>query len=111
MPSQTFLISSLLLALAPLSLSDALYNVTDIGTLDGNPIRATAMNDSGQVTGYSNAISSRAFLYSNGQMMNLGTLGGDISQGYGINNIGQVTGMSFTATGSEHAFLYTSGQM
>ena len=41
----------------------------------------------------------------------LGTLGGSGSVGFGINNQGQVTGYSFTATGAEHAFLFSNGQM
>ncbi len=42
---------------------------------------------------------------------NLGTLGGGQSYGYGINNAGQAVGVSDTGQGSEHAFLYTNGQM
>jgi len=60
-----------------------------------------------------------AFLYSNGQMIDLGTLGGDLngefSVGVGINDAGQVTGRSSTSPNSSpafyHAFLYSNGQM
>ena len=41
----------------------------------------------------------------------LGTLGGAGSVGQGINASGQVTGYSDTATGGQHAFLYSGGSM
>ena len=65
------------------------------------------INNLGQVTGRS----VTAFLYSNGQMIDLGTLGGPFGEGRGINDLGQVTGQSSTATGQDHAFLYSNGQM
>ncbi len=41
----------------------------------------------------------------------LGTLGGATSFAYAINASGQVVGGSLTAAGSEHAFLYSDGNM
>jgi probable HAF family extracellular repeat protein len=41
----------------------------------------------------------------------LGTLGGAVSVGLGLNASGQVTGYSDTATGGQHAFLYSGGAM
>ena len=86
--------------------------------LQGGPSsHGYGINDSGQVTGYSNisnySSATHAFLYSGGGMRDLGTLpGGTLSSGYGINNSGQVVGESTVNTGAtiHHAFLY-SGSM
>lgn len=70
------------------------------------------MNDRGQVTGTSWSYHGlHAFLYSNGQMMDLGTLGGHESIGYAINDHRQVVGLSYITTGLEHALLDNNGQM
>jgi probable HAF family extracellular repeat protein len=87
-----------------------------LGTSDTNYSRsgANAINDKGQVTGFSTTSTtgvSDAFLY-DGSMHDLGNLGGGTSDGLAINNRGQVVGDSvvMTATGyANHAFLYTSG--
>jgi probable HAF family extracellular repeat protein len=44
-------------------------------------------------------------------IIDLGDLGGGVSDGEGINNLGQVVGYSKTASGEEHAFIYSNGQM
>lgn len=41
----------------------------------------------------------------------LGTLGGSASEAYGVNNSGQVVGWARTASGEQHAFLYSAGTM
>jgi probable HAF family extracellular repeat protein len=88
--------------------------MVNLGTLTGaGGSSGRAINDSGQVTGYSSAAGSlHAFLYtgtpgSGGHMLDLGTLGGKASIGFGINASGQVVGYSTTETGGQHAFLYT----
>lgn len=96
------------------------FTVTDLGTLGGAATYAYGINNSGQVTGYSDTPSGvqNAFLYSGGSMTDLGTLppctiAGQTcngSQGYGINNSGQVVGFSYT-TPNFHAFLYSGGSM
>jgi probable HAF family extracellular repeat protein len=43
--------------------------------------------------------------------IDVGTLGGNLSVGRGINDAGQITGYSNTSSGTQHAFLYTNGQM
>lgn len=44
-------------------------------------------------------------------IVDLGDLGGGSSDGEGINNLGQVVGYSKTASGEDHAFLYSNGQI
>ena len=88
--------------------------MTDLGTMGGLDSCGTAINNSGQITGYSFTSdgNSRAFLYSNGVMKDIGTLGGSASQGDSINNKGQVTGWAHTTDNAERvAFLYSDGNM
>ncbi len=107
----------------------------DLGTIDGNATvsSATAVNDSGIVTGYSYVDpvnnggeaafhafrvvpSGGAWFQDDGSggnalMEDLGTLGGTNSWGRGINNAGQIVGEASTADGDTHAFLWQSGVM
>jgi len=87
--------------------------LTDLGTLGGGASWAYGINDCGQVVGTSCIAdgSRRAFLYSDGTMINLGTLGGDSSEGYGINDCGQITGGAQVMAGEIHVFLYDKGAM
>ena len=113
----------------------ASYTITDLGTLGGSDSRGNAINNAGQVTGwsYDASFNDRAFIYRDGTMIDLGTLGGsdsrgnvinDIrahdaspspsgpdSQGYSINDAGHVTGWSRVDSGNIHAFLYRDGTM
>jgi probable HAF family extracellular repeat protein len=95
------------------------YRLYDLSTLGGEESEAYAINDHGQVVGWSRAAydpvyvgyPQRAFLYENGTMKDLGTLGGCCSHAYGINNKGWVVGRSDIGEGIYHAFLYRDGTM
>ena len=87
------------------------YKVEDLGTLGGSRSWASAINDSGQVVGYSYLAGDQnkhAFLYKDAKMTDLGTLGGTSSVAKGINKSGQVVGWSDNSSGQRHAFLYDS---
>lgn len=102
----------------------------DLGTLPSNTdSEGSAVNSSGQVTGWSGVANpepvahvenQHAFLYSKGEMHDLGTLpGGSISIGLDINDGHgrgrddevQIIGYATTASGYYHAFLYSDGTM
>jgi probable HAF family extracellular repeat protein len=88
----------------------------DLGSLGGTNANATAINDSGQVVGWSsltNNLFTHAFLYANGKMVDLGTLPGFAgSQATSINAQGQIVGNAYMANGSSfNAFLYSNGVM
>ncbi len=78
--------------------------IVDLGTLAGGSTSfAEAINDSGQVAGYSDNGNgdNHAFLYSNGAMTDLGTLGGYAnSYGFAINASGEVAGDSDNGIGT-----------
>src|SRR5215207_10844029 len=87
------------------------YKVEDLGTLGGSRSGASAINDSGQVVGYSNLAgdqNNHAFLYKDDKMTDLGTLGGTSSEAKGINISGQVVGWSDNSSGERRGFLYDS---
>src|SRR5215204_4709720 len=87
------------------------YKVQDLGTLGGSHSWASAINDPGQVVGYSNLAGDQnyhAFLYKDGKMTDLGTLGGTSSEAKGINISGQVVGWSDNSSGERRGFLYDS---
>jgi probable HAF family extracellular repeat protein len=87
---------------------------TDIGTMGGVYSRAFGINNSGVIVGAASTTSdlgSHAFSFSYGLMKDLGTLGGTDSQADAINNIGQIVGWASTASGDQHAFVWSGGQM
>lgn len=118
---------------APIGVNDLMV---DLGTLDSRSTvsSATAVNDNGQVTGYSytttftyNGDSAyHAFIVTpqggswfvdanadgiNDLMQSIGTLGGPNSWGRAINNSGVIVGEADTASYDTHAFIYQNGQI
>jgi len=93
--------------------------MTDLGTIPPgcDPLSSNSwafdINDAGQVVGETCSNSrTRAFLRSNGVMLDLGTLGGTGSGARGINNAGDVVGAAaMPGDGSNHAFLYSGNTM
>jgi probable HAF family extracellular repeat protein len=91
--------AAMALILAPLAGAQS-YTVTDLGVLAGGfGSAATAINDAGQVAGFSevNHFDDHAFVWT----------GGTSSFAYGINNSGQIVGESYRSDGSFGAFLWT----
>jgi|SRR6185312_140478 len=73
------------------------YRIIDLGTLGGPASEAQAINERGQVAGWSDTPGGvrHAFLYSDGVMQDLGTLtGGSDSYATALNDRGQVVGYS-----------------
>jgi probable HAF family extracellular repeat protein len=88
--------------------------LTDLGTLGGPYSTAIAINDAGQVAGYSfnGAGALESFLYADGSLTGLGSLGGSYSAAVAINQSGSIAGNSYTDFDSElHAYLYANGEM
>lgn len=90
--------------------------MSDLGTLGGGKSRGNDINNLGQITGfaYSKDDSTyRAFVYSDGAMLDLNelldplsTAGWFLSEGTGINDLGQITGEG-SFNGQQRAFLLT----
>jgi probable HAF family extracellular repeat protein len=86
----------------------------DLGTLGGDYSDAQAINDAGQITGVTNLRPSGngfAYLYTNGQMINLGTVpDGRSSAGFDLNEQGEVVGIVTAPPHSAiHASLFRNG--
>src|SRR5690349_15625110 len=90
------------LSASPVHARTSDYTITDFGTLGGSSSFPSAINNRGQVVGYSfpPAIATHAFLWEDGTMIDLGTLtqGSYYSQAVDINDHGQVAGYSATAS-------------
>lgn len=85
------------------------YPLQLLGTLGGSQSFAMAINNNGQVTGYSQISSGQMHAYmwdENSGMVALGTLGGGESRGFDINDNGQIVGHSSTFSRVNHAFLW-----
>lgn len=88
--------------------------VQEIGTLPGDVSSiATAINDLGQVVGYSvnSARKWRAFLWENGVIRDLGFPDGVQSAVYGINDAGQIAGWFYDPSRTTYgrAFVWQNG--
>ena len=86
--------------------SETRFLVTFLGTLGGDRAWAQAMNDHGQVVGYSDTSGGdvHGFLWDQGVMTDLATLGGGYSRAHDINNSGVIVGES-----DGRAVSWTSG--
>jgi len=88
----------------------------DLGTLGGTFGQAWALNNRGQVVGYSDLVGDNtgvhAFLWDQkGGMQDLGTLGGATGAGTSINDAGDIVGGDSRADGSGGSFLWRHGVM
>jgi len=79
-----------------------MYNVIDLGTLGGDTSQANAINNSGQIVGYTDAAGNvpHAVVWTNisNSPIDLGTLGGSNSDASAINNSGQIAGVAQTTS-------------
>jgi probable HAF family extracellular repeat protein len=100
-------------------------SMRDLGTLGGTSGCATALNNRGQVVGYSNLkgdLTFHAFVWDREELKDLGTLGGDRSVALAINEAGQIIGRAGVteictacSPGNQkqlhHPFLWKDGAM
>src|ERR1017187_8825559 len=90
------------------------YVVTDLGSF-GDYTYATAINNTGQVVGYSGSLAAnRAFLWQNGKMTNLGTLSPQDVHSYatGLNEDGLIVGSSWAPSdANSRGFIWKNGAM
>ena len=91
-------------------------NPQNIGQFGGNYTFVTAINDSGQMAGYSQLSTSstdqRAYLWSGGTMRNLGTCRDTVSSGaLGLNAAGHVVGFCSDAQGRFSGFYHDGIEM
>ena len=93
------------------ALAQVTVTAIDLGSLGGTYSYPRAMNDKGQVVGWSETVTGgpkHAFLWSpNSEMVDLGTLGGTESVALDVNATGQIVGSSYVADGTFHAFFWT----
>src|SRR5579871_1268202 len=84
-----------------------------LGTLGGKVSYPIALNDAGQVAGYSlrSDQSPHAFLWQDGRMLDLGTLGGRCSWAWDLDWQGHVVGAADTSSGPTQAFVWNQGVM
>ncbi len=92
------------------------YTLTDLGTLGGSYSNGAALNEAGQVVGYSHLPSNSAlhpFLWQDGiGLEDLNTLGGTYALAAGINNVGKVVGNSSIVSDVDtHGFVWTLGAL
>jgi probable HAF family extracellular repeat protein len=86
----------------------------NLGTLGGTNSVGRAINDAGQVAGFSDVdgdAAQHAFIWNGSSMQDIGTLGGGDSYAYGINQQGMAAGGSYINATDVHAFLWTGSIM
>ena len=84
----------------------------DLGSLGAGPSIATAINNRGDVVGWSRTErGTHAFLWRDGKMIDLGTLGGSQSAAEAINDRGQIAGFSEAPHYRDDFFVWQDGRM
>lgn len=89
--------------------------IVDLGTLGGDRSIASAINDAGDIAGWSTTLTGarHAVLWRNGTVVDLGTLAGARSYATAIDDRGRVFGGSETSSQANlfHAFVWENGAM
>ncbi len=99
-------------ATATPAVADSHRHIVDLGTLGGpeNQSEATAINDRGEVVGWStpntNCTCTHAFLWRHGKLTDLTPL----VRADDINDHGVIVGVGVTASGAYHAFRWAHGK-
>ena len=109
---KNFLLSTFAAALAAItSLYAQTYSVTDLGSLNGAPTYATAINDDGIVCGYAQptATTAKAWVFANNLMTELPGLGGSEARALAVGADGRVFGYATDAAGLAHAMRWENG--
>jgi len=87
----------------------------DLGSLGGNFGLAIALNEHGQVVGFSDLYGdalSHPYIWDHRGMRDLGTLGGNLGEADSINDTGEVAGgASLPGDDTEHAFLWKKNKL
>lgn len=93
------------------------YTITDLGTLGGTSSFATDISIAGEIVGLSYTTQfpsiSAAFLWEDGEMVNIGPLGNDSNDtwAYGINVFGVIGGYGETQDFHDRAYRWQNGRM
>jgi len=88
------------------------YELVDLGIAGEHSSGATAINNLGQVVGYSYLNGDQiGFLYDSGTTLNIGNLGYSSTLPYDVNDNGQVVGQSYLTSSLRRAFVYQNGVM
>jgi probable HAF family extracellular repeat protein len=105
-------VRSILLALifAAAAVATPIFSVVNLGTRNGNAATASAVNNAGEVAGYTvtSAGDQRAFDGSDSGLFDITPLGAWDAAAYGINDSGQVAGTQWTASGAQ-AVVWSNG--
>ncbi|MGC4770042.1 hypothetical protein ACLQ25_13855 [Micromonospora sp. DT44] len=110
----TTLVAMITLAPAPAVASPHSYRVIDLGTLSGGDGAATAMNDRGDIVGWSTVAGGarHAVLWRHGVITDLGVLPGDTdSSAVDVNEFGDVAITSFGSDYLTRAVLWRDGHL
>lgn len=101
------------LAFGESTVSSTGWTLRVLPTLGGRYGGANAVNNRGQVVGWSETADGtpHATLWTNGRPVDLGTLGRRESEAIDINEQGQIVGTITMRSGRTHAFLWQAGHM